>query len=142
MSTIAALAFESESLVLLASPPNKKSGSNRCACRRASTNKQCTNSVCVHCCAQRSTFCTVSTHRAARAKLNHSPTTDFIQEAMNQQQIIWITYSGGSQPGTSRPICPKAWSARNVSFLAADVRSGEEKKYLIDRITKYSADQH
>jgi len=32
-----------------------------------------------------------------------------VQKAVDNSSIIWITYTGGSKPNTSRPVVPIKW---------------------------------
>jgi hypothetical protein len=75
-------------------------------------------------------------------KLNNSVYVDWAQKidnTMNSQGTIWISYEGGSTPGESRPIKPLRWLQKPKSFVANSLRHGDdtslEKKYLLLRIS-------
>jgi hypothetical protein len=116
------------------SPPasNLQSNTNTdgtlCLCGRRK-NKAC--GLCKQCCVKSSKRCTVSSHITPTTV---NPYATMIAAAIEAKSQLWLNYSGGSNPGTVRPIKPLRWKSQPYSFLALCVNTGVEKTYKSDRI--------
>jgi hypothetical protein len=93
--------------------------------------------MCLKCCAAKSEYCRVSTHRQAKIQTHQGGVADFIQEALQKSHTVWFVYNGGSTPGRPRAVQPQSWVMKNVSFMGKDATE-QAKKYYVDKLGAYS----
>jgi hypothetical protein len=112
-------------------------------CHRKSANKECTLRLCQNCCARDDRSCSVSTHRYAKLKGNDhvKDMQNLIQEAIQNNRILWVRYMSGQHSGQVRAIRPKHWvDTLHCKFVLDDMfPEGPEqwnfnKTYIVTKI--------
>ena len=86
--------------------------------------------MCLKCCSKIATTCAISKHSVAKAQYISQPFIKPVDDVIKTGTIIWIRYSGGSNPSSVEPIEPKNWIINQYSFEAYCENSNKVKKYL------------